>query len=471
MPEIVRPVWEITFGGAKMKADERTGIRRGTKVAGRPEQGGPSMRATTADDALEEVLPESYRSCLDAIPDLMALKGEELEYLFVNKAYCELLNRRQDELLGRRALDVFPRDIARQLETMDLLVLASLDKSVEEVRIGDRIFEIRKFPVSLHDRGLVVVSGRDITERKESEAALLTEKIRFQIISDNAPLGMLLLDGQGTVKYVNTKFRDIFGYDLDDLPDGTTWFRRVFPDREFEVEVLSVLSRPGEVSGWREKERHVLTAICRDGTQRIVSIEAVQLASGDVVVSCDDVAGHMTDKNGAAFKADYDTLTGLPNKSSLHRAAKNVVDHAREGKKRRSVSAILFVAIHDFPKLRGAYDAASVDEILGTFATLLNNILRAGDTAYRSGGDQFGVVFKGISLAEARLAAERIYNALTTYTFLSGRGDVRLDLAICLVQVDGTEDEGQILAIGEKMIKTALATGQDQIVVHKPAGD
>jgi diguanylate cyclase (GGDEF)-like protein len=271
------------------------------------------------------------------------------------------------------------------------------------------------------------------------------------------------------VKYINVKFRDIFGYDLDELPNGTAWFKRAFPDREFDAEILSVLSRPDEVDGWKGRERHVLTAICRDGTQRIVSIEAVQLTSGDVVVSCDDVAGHTANNSRAAFKADYDSLTGLPNRFSLERAAKNVVDYAREGKKRRSMSAILFVAIHDFPKLREGYDAAKVDEILRSFAALLKSILRAGDAAYRSGDDQFGVVFKGISLAEAKLAAERIHKAMTNFTFLSGTGDVRLDLALGIVQVDGTEDAAHILNIGERIVGEAQATGQNRIVVHEPA--
>ena len=83
----------------------------------------------------------------------MALKGEELEYLFVNKAFCEITGRRQRDILGTRARDIFPKDVARKLETMDLLVLASLKESVEEVTIDGRIYEMRKFPVNLQRSG------------------------------------------------------------------------------------------------------------------------------------------------------------------------------------------------------------------------------------------------------------------------------------------------------------------------------
>jgi diguanylate cyclase (GGDEF)-like protein/PAS domain S-box-containing protein len=454
-----------------MKDDEKSGLPTDAESAGDAEPGNPAVSdGATPNNPADLGLPESYRSCLDAIPDLMALKGEELEYLFVNKAYSELVRSGQGEMIGKRAIDIFPRDVARKLETMDLLVLASSAKSIEEIRIDDRIFEIRKFPVSLRDRGLVVVNGRDITERKEAEAALLTEKIRFQIVSDNAPFAMILLDEQGAVKYVNAKFKEIFGYDADSVPDGTTWFRRVFPERGYETDVVSVISRPDEVEGWKGKERRVLTAICSDGTQRIVSLEAVQLASGDVVVSCDDIAGHTRNERTAVFKGDYDVLTGLPSRSSMERAVKNTVDHAREGKKRKGLSALLLLTIQDFGSIKDSYGTPSGDEILVTFARLLTSILRTGDTAYRSGDDQFGVVFKGISLAEARLAAERIHKAVGSFTFLPGTGDVQLDVAVGLVQVDGRDDVARVLSAGDSAITRALTSGMNQIFVHRLEG-
>ena len=289
---------------------------------------------------------------------------------------------------------------------MDLLVLASLKESMEEVTIDDRIYEMRKFPVNLHDRGLIVVSGRDITERKESETALLSEKIRFQIISDNAPVGMILFQEQGTVKYVNARFREIFGYDEDDAPDGATWFKRAFPGEEFETTIASVICHPDEVPGWKGRGVNTAVAIRRDGTRRLVSLEATQLISGDIIVSCDDMSERLRDESKAIAEADYDMLTGLPNRTSLERAARIAVARAGEKSKRRALSALLTLTIDDFGGLKKTCGASSADEAVTTFARLLKSILREGDIAYRWGEDSFAVMFKGISVAEARLAAE-----------------------------------------------------------------
>jgi diguanylate cyclase (GGDEF)-like protein/PAS domain S-box-containing protein len=423
----------------------------------------------TKIESINDVLPENYRSCLDAIPDLMCLKGGDLEYVFVNKAFCELLDVKPTDVLGKRSTHMFPKEVGRKLETMDLLVLATSKSVEEEVKIGDRLFEMRKFPVSFQDAGLVMVSGRDITERKQAEQALLTDKIRFQILSDNAPLGMLLLDGNGSVKYANTRFRDLFGYDPEDIPDGSTWFRRVFPGREFENDLAAILTRADEVKGWSGKERQTLTATRRDGTQEMVSLEAVRLTSGDIVVSCDDVAERAIIENKVVSRVDYDLLTGLPNRLSMERATRIAVDHAKEAKKRRGFGALLFIEVEEFEVLSEKQGRFTADQVISSLGKMLKGILRSGDNAYRLAGGQFGVVFKGIAMAEARLAAERIQKIMNSLGFQVGREKIRLTTAVTLLQIDGKEEPTELFQLGSKMLTEARKLGLNQIIVRESA--
>jgi PAS domain S-box-containing protein/diguanylate cyclase (GGDEF)-like protein len=418
-----------------------------------------------SNDTSDQVLPENYRSCLDAIPDLMCLKGGELEYLFVNRAFCSLLGISQEQIVGKRSADIFPKDTARKMETMDLLVLATSKKAEVEVVIKDRLFEIRKFPVNLQDRGLIVISGRDITERKEAEKALLSEKIRFQILSDNAPAGMMLLDPDGSVKYLNARFKEIFGYDTEDITDGNMWYRRSFPDRHFETDISAVITGSNEVKGWAHKQQHLLTAICRNGTQKTVTVEAVQLVSGDIVISCDDKPDRAMGDDKAILKVDYDALTGLPNRLSMERAMRIAVDHAAQAMKRRSLSAALFIEIKDYMELTGKHGRITTDEIVKSLGNLLKDILRADDNGYRCGTGQFGVVFKGISMAEAHLAAERILMSLTGIVFQIGTEKVHLNLGLALVQIDGKKEPGEIFSSAAKTLAKVSAKGHDRINV------
>jgi PAS domain S-box-containing protein len=129
---------------------------------------------------------------------------------------------------------------------------------------------------------------RDITKRKEAEDALRNEKQRFQTLSDQAPFGMMLINKEGTFKYVNPKFRQLFGYDLDDVPNGKTWFRKAYPDPTYRHSVISDWLNDLAKAYPAEKRCRVFTATCKDGSQKTVDFISVQLEAGENLVTCED---------------------------------------------------------------------------------------------------------------------------------------------------------------------------------------
>jgi PAS domain S-box-containing protein len=137
------------------------------------------------------------------------------------------------------------------------------------------------------DRLLAIV--RDITKRKGSEEALRTEKQRFQTLSENAAFGMVMIDKNGTFRYVNPKFRELFGYDLNDVPDGKTWIRKAYPDPAYRHNVISVWVNDLDRSNPGEKRPRTLTVTCKDGTEKIVNFISVQLETGENLMACEDI--------------------------------------------------------------------------------------------------------------------------------------------------------------------------------------
>lgn len=53
---------------------------------------------------------------------------------------------------------------------------------------------------------------------------------QFQIIAVNSPHPISIIDQNGRYIYLNPRFSELFGYTLDDVPDGKTWFIKAFPD-------------------------------------------------------------------------------------------------------------------------------------------------------------------------------------------------------------------------------------------------
>lgn len=71
--------------------------------------------------------------------------------------------------------------------------------------------------VQLRGAGLYIVILRDVTERKQIEAALRANERRYRTLFSKATDGILLLDTEGSVVDVNDSFARMHGYTVDEL--------------------------------------------------------------------------------------------------------------------------------------------------------------------------------------------------------------------------------------------------------------
>jgi len=134
-----------------------------------------------------------------------------------------------------------------------------------------------------------LVVMRDITERKRAEEALRIEKERFQTLSEEAPFGMVTIEEDGAFRYINPKFKELFGYDLSDVPDGKTWFRKAYPDPTYRHHVIGTWIKDFEEFKRGEKRSEVFTVTCKDGTEKIINFIPVQLTTGENLMACEDI--------------------------------------------------------------------------------------------------------------------------------------------------------------------------------------
>jgi two-component system cell cycle sensor histidine kinase/response regulator CckA len=144
-----------------------------------------------------------------------------------------------------------------------------------------------------HQIAGAIANAQLFAERKQAEQALQTERQRFQILSEYAPFGMVMIDKDGTFRYINPKFRELFGYDLKDIPNGETWFRKAYPDSTYRHNVISAWISDLKIFTPGEKRPRVFTATCKDGTEKIVNFISVQLETGKNLITCEDITQHM----------------------------------------------------------------------------------------------------------------------------------------------------------------------------------
>ena len=121
------------------------------------------------------------------------------------------------------------------------------------------------------------------------EENLKNEKERFESLAMDAPFGMSFINPDGTYEYINPEFVVMFGYTLEDIPTGKTWFELAFPDPEYRKEVISTWlsdlkgAKPGALRPREFKVR------CKDGSIKDIYFRTVMLKNKNQLVTYEDV--------------------------------------------------------------------------------------------------------------------------------------------------------------------------------------
>ena len=111
----------------------------------------------------------------------------------------------------------------------------------------------------------------------------------FQMLAENIPVGLALINVEGEYRYLNPKFREMFGYDLADIPDGKAWFEKAYPDPEYRRSVVDTWIKDFELFKPGEKKPWVFRVACKDGTIKTIHFMPVQLASREILMAYEDI--------------------------------------------------------------------------------------------------------------------------------------------------------------------------------------
>lgn len=121
---------------------------------------------------------EKYRILLDESSDPIFMFDPDGQYLYVNKAFANGVNRSLDEIIHKKIWDVFPKDEADKRYAVVKWVFENRETRVIEVRVprtdGDRYYITTAKPV-LNAEGqvtCVICISKEITERKRMEEQL-----------------------------------------------------------------------------------------------------------------------------------------------------------------------------------------------------------------------------------------------------------------------------------------------------------
>jgi PAS domain S-box-containing protein len=245
----------------------------------------------------ENALRESekrYRALFEGSRDAIYITIREGEIVDANQSMLDLFGYGREEIIGLNARKTYvcPEDRTRfQQEIEREGFVRDYEIKLRKKDGTEMVCLLTATVRRANDGNIAGYQGilRDITEHKQVLNELHTEKQRFQTLSENAPFGMVMIDKEGAFRYINPKFRELFGYDLNDVPNGKTWFRKAYPDTSYRHDVISTWISDLESFNPGEKRSRTFTVTCKDGTEKIINFIPVQLGTGENLMACEDI--------------------------------------------------------------------------------------------------------------------------------------------------------------------------------------
>lgn len=230
----------------------------------------------------------------------------------------------------------------------------------------------------------------------------------FETIMASCPDLISCFDLEGRFLYANKALTELIGITIDRLVGKNHFDLNVSVAAELQGQIEQTIRTKEPIyaelpytpcSGTLEWYEYVFTPVLGNGG----NVEAVACVGRNVTE-------RKASENNNWYKANYDELTGLPNRSFFfNRLEEYVTQFQRTGRP----LALLFIDLDLFKEINDRLGHEAGDSLLQQAAGRIHSSVRQSDIAARLGGDEFTVILPDLPKpGQAEIVAEKIRQCL-----------------------------------------------------------
>jgi diguanylate cyclase (GGDEF)-like protein/PAS domain S-box-containing protein len=302
---------------------------------------------------------------------------------------------------------------------------------------------------------MVIAFNHMLTERNKSEGEQKISAAVFKYASE----AIMITDANNKIETVNPAFCHISGFSVEEvLGKSPNILNSGKHDNHFYQKMWQSLEQNNSWQGeiWNKRKNgeiypeFLAISVVRDQDKK--PLQYISLFS--------DITKHKKYEEDIWLQANYDSLTGLPNRDlcleRLHNKLNEELDEDSD-------VALLFIDLDRFKFVNDTWGHSSGDELLKLASIRLRNCIREKDTVARFGGDEFVVLLMGLS---NRFAIERVVkNILTSLSMpfhIGGNNEavVSASIGVTVGPIDGDSVE-LLLKNADTAMYQAKAAGRN----------
>jgi diguanylate cyclase (GGDEF)-like protein/PAS domain S-box-containing protein len=409
---------------------------------------------------------EQMRQITDNMPALVSRLDLEHRFRFVNRAYAEWLNVEPDAIIGSSLADLYGEEAyAAFRHRIDAALAGERVVYEREMKtpLGTRQVEVTLVPQRATDgatQGLYTLIV-DITARHEAERRRARSEERLSLALEGSGQALFDWDIQGGSMYHSAQVAAMRG---DEPKEHTTraveWQSFLHPEDlpgtlasmkaalKGETPVYDAEFRLRRQDGawlWVRARGRVVERDARGRALRLAGTYA-------------DISGRRATEARLRRLAEFDGLTGLPNRVLFHDRLVLAMQRASRSKQ----MALLFLDVDHFKSINDTLGHEAGDSLLKTFARRMQGVVRQSDTVARLGGDEFTVILEGLrDKADADSVAGNLVESLREPIALGSKLLVvtaSIGMTLC---VPGESDDAELLRRADAALYEAKRRGRN----------
>ena len=336
------------------------------------------------------------------------------------------------------------------------------DEDVEILRTDGGVFSAEMTCAPISDGGPTegyAIILRDVSASKASEAQMRLSATVFEHSAE----GLVVADAHGFITMVNPAFSEITGYAARDVR-GKPIFTVLCEEDATRRAAMDTLAKEGKA----EWEDWYHTKSGADYAARVVlsgvSDDAGKISQHVSILS--DITERKKEEERILYQANYDALTGLPNRTLFMDRLDRVVKEARRAK---TNVGLMFIDLDGFKAVNDTLGHEAGDLLLKGASERMLQSVRESDTVARLGGDEFTVIMPLLDGRDgAAFVADRILEQLVQPFDLDGSvGNISGSIGISLFP-DQADDAQALLQNADAAMYRAKKEGKANYQFYTP---